>query len=628
MRPDRFTLLLAAIAFLGAALSLARQVSYGPGLEWDGVVYISVARNLLAGDGLVSFDGKLYTLWPPLYPMLLAAAGLGALDPYAVAGPLNAIIFGLTVFVAGRWLRHRLETRLLALWGCLAIALWSPLVLRSSYALSEPVFILLTTLALIQADKYLDEDRRSALVWAGVFTALAWLARYMGVAVVVTVGLLLISQRGAALPKKLRRAALYSLIAAAPMAVWMVRNFLTAGTLTGENRLQAPYPLTELMNDLTKMSSMVIPGFADGGIRLAAEYLAGLVLAAFAAAVVLTFIRGRRDWRAFYLFGGFALASIALYFVALLMGATWHGVQGRHLMPLYIPLLLTGLFALDRFVVYVRSHHSLPPEGAWVNARTIVWGGAIVSMLGVVLASALCLWLAYQAALTARGIVSANQGVGLGLAGARWERSEVLRRARELPAGSHVFSDSIAVVYIHTGQGKHIYPVDDWGAPRVQAQDAGSGVYVVWIDPIPPRRDRIDKLTELLELDLVAELSDGAIYRGNSRARLPPAYFTRDGAPMVGESFGVSFSGALRANVIGRAVAMERGSDAVWLWERGSDAVGWTELPNGAGPSYEYTPTAADVGHRLRVSASYTDGGGNWVETVAGPSEPVLKAAR
>ena len=56
--------------------------------------------------------------WPPLYPAMLAGGGLFGLDPYAVAGPLNAVIFGLTVLVAGSWLRRRLHSRFLWLWGC------------------------------------------------------------------------------------------------------------------------------------------------------------------------------------------------------------------------------------------------------------------------------------------------------------------------------------------------------------------------------------------------------------------------------------------------------------------------------------------------------------------------------
>ena len=48
-RPDRFTPLLAAAAALGAGLVLLRLGSYGPGMGWDAVNYITAARNLLAG---------------------------------------------------------------------------------------------------------------------------------------------------------------------------------------------------------------------------------------------------------------------------------------------------------------------------------------------------------------------------------------------------------------------------------------------------------------------------------------------------------------------------------------------------------------------------------------------------
>ncbi len=71
-RPDPFTLLLAAAAALGAGLVLLRLASYGPGMPWDAVNYITVARNLLAGNGLVGLDGVPLRYWPPLYPALLA----------------------------------------------------------------------------------------------------------------------------------------------------------------------------------------------------------------------------------------------------------------------------------------------------------------------------------------------------------------------------------------------------------------------------------------------------------------------------------------------------------------------------------------------------------------------------
>ena len=136
-RPDRFTLLLAALAVLGAVLILARQVTYGVGLSADFVAYLSTARSLLAGEGFIQIHGWPYLHWPPLYPMLLAAASLFAFDPYDVAGPLNAAVFGLTLFVAGQYLRRHVQHPLLVLWACLAIMLAIPLTRVASQAISE-----------------------------------------------------------------------------------------------------------------------------------------------------------------------------------------------------------------------------------------------------------------------------------------------------------------------------------------------------------------------------------------------------------------------------------------------------------------------------------------------------------
>lgn len=127
LRPGGLTLLLAAIAAMGAGLVLARGATYGPVLHYDSINYIAVARNLLAGEGFINFSGSDYTLWPPLYPLLLAAVSLGRFDPLNAAGPLNAAIFGLTIFVLGQYLRHRLQSRFLALWACVMIALSIPL---------------------------------------------------------------------------------------------------------------------------------------------------------------------------------------------------------------------------------------------------------------------------------------------------------------------------------------------------------------------------------------------------------------------------------------------------------------------------------------------------------------------
>ena len=335
-RVDDFTLLLAALSALGVVLVLARQIVYGVGLAGDSLEYLAIAGNVLAGEGLTYLTGAPATLWPPLYPLLLAGATLGIVAPLDVAGPLNAVIFGLTIFAVGHYLRQRLESRFPVVWVCIAIALSIPLADLASSAVTTPAFMLLATAALIRADTFLVEGRTSSLVWAGVFSALAWQTRYLGVAVPVVVGLTLLFQPGASLRQRVRRCAGFSLLAGAPMALWLLSNRLIAGVMTGHD-WPIEYRLPAILGDI---GEGLWNGFAFGlplFHRLSSEAPAlstaagfGLLLAAAAASVIA------RQKHPSLLFGGFALTYLLLLVVALAQGRTQYGFEARYLTPLYI----------------------------------------------------------------------------------------------------------------------------------------------------------------------------------------------------------------------------------------------------------------------------------------------------
>ena len=139
---------------------------------------------------------------------------------------------------------HRNEncSRVIVLWGCLAIALSASLIQNAVWVISEPVFILFTLLALVETEKFLNTDRRSSLVRSALFTALACLTRYIGVSIVLTVVLLLLfkSKRTKPFLEKVRYVAAYSLISVTPLGIWLLRNMLLSGTLTGSERSHPP----------------------------------------------------------------------------------------------------------------------------------------------------------------------------------------------------------------------------------------------------------------------------------------------------------------------------------------------------------------------------------------------------
>ena len=120
----RFSLWLAVLAALSAALVLRHQSTHGVRIMFMASVnYVSVARSLLDGEGFIRGNGTPYeTFWPPGYPLRLALTRLGLVDPLAVVGSFNAALHGAPVFAAGHWLRQRIASRFLDLWGSLALA--------------------------------------------------------------------------------------------------------------------------------------------------------------------------------------------------------------------------------------------------------------------------------------------------------------------------------------------------------------------------------------------------------------------------------------------------------------------------------------------------------------------------
>lgn len=105
-RIDGGAALLAVCGVLAAALVLLRQTHFGPGLTPDSAAYLSVARNLARGDGLVPCYGD-FVHYPPLFPAMLALAGQFTDDLITAGAMFNALCFGGCVVLVGRWARRR-----------------------------------------------------------------------------------------------------------------------------------------------------------------------------------------------------------------------------------------------------------------------------------------------------------------------------------------------------------------------------------------------------------------------------------------------------------------------------------------------------------------------------------------
>ncbi len=224
-------LVLAAVAFF-TRLNLMRQ--FGPGQTPDSAIYDSVAANLLAGSGFVSYDGAQLTLWAPFYAVVLAA-----IQAITGAGPLfsvpwlNSFLFACIVFFAGILCFRHLESPLLALFGTLALLVSLPLFEVTLMLWSESLFIALTLLFLILFENYQQHRRWWLLLVAGIVVGLATLTRYVGF-VLVPVGVICIwFLTDTSRKTRLRALVLFVVSALVLVGPWLFRNFILTGYFFG-----------------------------------------------------------------------------------------------------------------------------------------------------------------------------------------------------------------------------------------------------------------------------------------------------------------------------------------------------------------------------------------------------------
>ena len=571
-RPDRFSLTLAALALLGAALILARQVNYGAGLALDSITYISVARHLLEGEGFVQlYKEEPYLFWPPLYPMLLAAASFFVFDPLDVAGPLNAAIFGLTIFVAGHYLRQRIHSRFLILWTCLAILLSIPLTSMAYLAISEPPFILFVTLSLLHTDYFLHKAKWSSLLWAAMFATLACLTRYIGLTLPMTIGPLLLFQRNhrARGQDEVHRSIYaYTLISVFPVALWILRNFLIYGSPTGDRysaNMTLPNLLDVMLNTLSHWVFLDLPLGEFHRFAVALISLALLALAIALGGILRAQQQGGTwtDWSPFYIFGSFAL----VYLIAIIGStATIAGdpPNTRYLSPVYIPLLFTAVFVIDRFLRAEQQRKLLGTINDLPFISTIVQGRVKqVSLLTVLLSAVLSLWIGRSGPINARAIRQANVQIGPSVSIARNADSAGFQYMREHSIdGAIVTNKNSPLVYWYTDATAYhkLRTISDWPALTVAAPYSGrradyhhiplerghrymtrlfigntdDDVYLVWFycgrQPRPCAATwfygefQTPNLDVLPELEPIAELADAVIFKVNKAYGNAEAY--------------------------------------------------------------------------------------------------------
>lgn len=244
----------------GIAAIMWASAVYGPGFFPDAAYYLSCAQSLVEGNGFIQYDGRPFVGWPPLYPMLLAFISLFVPDPVLTARLVNAASFGLSVFCFFYLLRMGLRSGVFIILGVISLALASPMIRCALMVWSESLFTLFLILFIIFLQKFLDRPKPGFLAAMSIIAALACLQRYFGVTLIIT-GLLTIflGLKEKSRSEKIKYCAVFLVVAALPLSVWMARNYMVASVFTGF-RISSPYTFTHyIIQTLSVISGWFFP---------------------------------------------------------------------------------------------------------------------------------------------------------------------------------------------------------------------------------------------------------------------------------------------------------------------------------------------------------------------------------
>ncbi len=603
-RLDRFTLLLVVIAAVGMAHILIRTSPYGAMLSNDAPVYIAGAENLAAGAGFRAVSGNAIVVWPPLFSMLLAFFALFGIEPADSGRFLNIAVFGLTILLAGLWLRRNIGSRILALAGAAAVMTSWPINDVSSRVMADPLFILFTVLASMQLGTFLDRKNSASilpLASAGLFAALAPITRYPGVTVLFAGGLAILMKWEMPVARRLKAAAAWGAASSVPLAVLLARNWSLSGTLTGQRIPSSGlFPSDMLSRMAEEFLYWLVPATSSGSGHLPWAAV-GLVAMGGAALVVTSRHKQKQQFHLSPILPFVVFVSVYLAFLVVVVPLTVdQGIDMRYLAPVHVPIILAAAYLLDGFL-------HIEARG---GVAAVKWAAA--SAMALTCCASIGFNMKFSLDST---IAMADPEYEGGFNYPNWKNSETTLYARANPGEGQAYSNAPEALHLSAGASMPVKlapwlpaPSDCllWLRQVAQAKSA----YIVWWNRkgCAPSCCEIPDL-ESQFLERAAKLSDGSVYR----LRVPDAVFSNDGAPEIGKAFGVSLAPHVQA-----AAGPE-----TWQWERGCDGEGWTKVSGNPESAPEYTPAQEDAGLRLRAWTHYTTADGRRLKTATTPSKPV-----
>lgn len=351
-----------------------------PWVDWDASDYINVAENIVAGKGIVSgWESDTIhafwplTVWPPFYPILIAALMNMGFSSVSAAMWIPILSFAGIVIIAfflGRDLGSPLIGYLSAL-CCLSMSsLWE----MTRWAMTEIPYIFFSLLGLYLLMRFCS-TRTYWLLWlSALFCGLGAITRYMGVSLIITGVLVLLLQNRTKPLSKLKNIIVFGLISSILVCLIFARNIYYKGSFSGADRGAGSGSVTGVIHNLITIPISDLNPFKSA-LSFDISGNTGWILLLLFVIVAAYLLYGiyRSDIRKFHShvshFLGIhtlIITYILVYAILLVLLEVFMGdiaaVQTRYLLPLYPFFVLLGVSFMYSVCVHTRI-----PSFHWIS---------------------------------------------------------------------------------------------------------------------------------------------------------------------------------------------------------------------------------------------------------------------
>jgi hypothetical protein len=484
---------------------------HGVSLGSDSAAYFAAARNLVAGKGLSWLSGgeevRPLVLHAPLYPLALAAFELLSVDLGVAARWLDAIAFGTSVLVLGLLIYRLTDRWLFAVLGSALLVVSGESLQIHAWAMSDPIYISLSLLAMLLAALYLVDRRRPELAALAAVASAAYLARYAGLALVASLVLAIAVVPGAIRARRWMDAAIVLAAGLIPMGLWFARNARLTGQFAGRTMgWSGADPRAAIDQTAAVILDWFLPTRLVDRLQGLPPLLAIVSVAALVGGLLLLGLAIRRWSEAglpgrvalLVVLGVYLVAYLGMMAISVFFSRPGTDLNARTLSPLY-PVLLALIVALLAALWALRV--------LWIRLLVV---GLCTAFLGA-------------KAFDAYRLVDGGMGEPLGYASRAWQTSPTMAALVEL-SPDLVYTDDIAAVYLLANRHVYLVPLrresatgearSDYGMNldmMRQRIEAGEALLVLFhTESWPAELAPLDELTSGLRP--VAVLQDGVIY--------------------------------------------------------------------------------------------------------------------